>query len=199
MKYFFLIIPNALLQDAEDDKVHFNLDEGEDFHPTLLWPWLDPFWGFVDEIWDGFETRDLSSHAAETLVRAPDDLPSILQKSAGLIRIECPRGRIFIDHRGCLHHVTATKKTPLDGGFAHDAFACGLPRVEDLDEYLTEQAVNYVEDRITQTLLRLEQDPDPGVVYSAILKSLSRIDLAEAEYADIENCVDLSLKLLTQA
>lgn len=195
MAYYLLEIENHLLSDASDERVRFDVEEGVE--PIRLWPWLDPVWGFVEKVWEGFESRDLSAKAAELLVRAPEGLASILPLTGALIRYERPRGQIFIDKRGCLHHVTCKKKTALSGEFSHDTFAFGLPRVDDLDEFLRERAVAYIEERIGPTLRFLQTDPDPAFLEEAILKSLWRLDLATAEYSDLDESVDTSLTFLT--
>lgn len=198
MAYYLFEIKNHLLPDASDKRVRFDVEEGVD--PMKLWPHLfDPVWGIVDEVWESHESRVINAKNAELLVRAGDDLPCWLSPYGQIVSYNRPGGRIFIDSRGRLHHVTDHKKTELEGDWAHDLFACGFGQVEDLEEFLTEQAIRYVEDCVEPVLRHLGLEPEPAEILEGVLESLSNLELPKVNYEDLDECVDTTLHILNSS
>jgi len=195
MTYYLFKINNHLLPKMSKNRVRFDVEDGVD--PLELWPWLDPAWGIVQEYWESFESRFVDMRNAELLVKAGDDLMTWLSPYGDIMFYNRADGNIFIDSQGYLHHVTANEKTAIEGDWAHDCFAFGFGQADDLDAFLTDQATDYIGERVEPVLRHLGLDPHPAETVESMLASLRDLDLPTANYEDLDACVDTTLALLT--
>lgn len=191
MPFFLLEIDNVAFYAAEKSSV--------DPDPLVRWPWLDSFWGIVDEFVEGVLLRQRYARSAEMIVRAEPDFLARWNLWGDVIKGYYPTGEMIVDMEGTLYHVTTTKLTELVGIFSHDLFALPVPtRVEDLDAELSSRSEDYVIEKIQSELAPHGHWVDSEDIYWAACRSIREIDLLTADYRDIDECIDKALRSLAQ-
>jgi hypothetical protein len=187
MPFFLLEIDNVAFYAKEKSSV--------DPHPLIRWPWLDSFWGIVDEFVEGVLLRDPSARSAEMIVQAEPDFLARWNFWGDVIKGYYPTGEMIVDKEGAIYHVTSSDLTQLEGVFAHDLFAPLIPdRVEDIDTELLSRSEEYVLEKI-----REELDPEGESNISEVaFRCLTEIDLRTADYRDINACIEKAMRILAQ-
>lgn len=98
-----------------------------------------------------------------------------------------PKDEIFLSWNSEVYHVSHELVSHLKGSFACEAYCASIgSRVPYFEADILEKAREYVERKL-EPLPGME-DLDPGVVLTAIDRSLGEHDLLEAEYADLDRC-----------
>lgn len=191
MPYFLLEIDNAAIRAGEEFP--------SDPDPLVRWPWLDPFWGIVDEFVEGAFVRDSSARRAELIVLAEPDFLARWNFGGAIIKGCYPTGEMIVDAEGTIHHVTTTKRTELTGMFAHGLFAQMLPsRIDDIECELYSRAEEFVSQRIKNHLGPGDQWDETDIL-TATIRCLAKVDLFAADYADIYDCTQEALRFFIQS
>ncbi|MCA9450082.1 MAG: hypothetical protein KC931_23370, partial [Candidatus Omnitrophica bacterium] len=145
MPYFLLEIDNVAFYATEKSSV--------DPDPLIRWPWLDSFWGIVDEFVEGVLLREPSVRSAEMIVRAEPDFLARWNLWGDVIKGHYPTGEMIVDKEGTLFHVTNSDLTELVGMFAHDLFAEAVPsRVEDIEVELYSRSEDFFIQKVKDEL-----------------------------------------------
>jgi hypothetical protein len=189
MPYFILMVDNLAFCALED--------HCDDLDPLIRWPWLDPYWGIVEDHIEGVELRYPRAREAEMVVQAEPDFLARWNFEGDIIKGGYPDGRMFIDRKGEISHVTFKRLTHLSGIVAHDLFAQSLPnRVEDLDQALNERFEEFITSRLFDEIGPRVYDLDPSRFGDAIQEALRGFDLLAADYPDVDACMTRVLEIL---
>jgi len=189
MPYFLLQVDNVAFYAMEKEDI--------DPDPLIRWPWLDPYWGIVDEFIEGVQLRDPNARSAELVVRAEPDFLARWNVWGAVIKGHYPKGEMIVDKEGALFHVASMKLTELKGIFAHDLFAQPVPtRIEDFDAELFSRSEDYLIEQIKSELSPHGHWVDEVDILTAASRSLWEVDLLTADYTDIDGCTDKALQSL---
>lgn len=191
MPYFLLEIDNAAIRAGEEFP--------SDPDPLVRWPWLDPFWGIVDEFVEGAFVRDSSARRAELIVLAEPDFLARWNLWGDVIKGHYPTGEMIVDKEGSIFHVTSSRLTELTGMFAHGLFSELLPsRVDDIESELYSRAEEFVAQRIKDQLGSGYQWDETDIL-TATIRCLGKVNLLTADYADIYDCTQEALRFFIQS